>query len=150
MMLFLLLLWWFVFPRCVNGNNIFKCSDDIYNWTVSINDQAELDSFMKQAASPIHNNASRCIQLSLTGDISYRLNIVKMMQIKLGTAGGLIIVGANGAVEIDCIGDASRDILKPISKISLVIFGGLKFVKCPVPILIEEVSAILVENCDFM
>ena len=148
-MLSILLLWWFVFPNCYGI--IFKCSDDIDNWTVSINDQAELDSFMKQATSPIDNNTSRCIQLSLAGDISYRLNIVEMMQIQLGSAGGFIIMGVNGAVEIDCVGtDVSRDILKPISNTSLVIFGGLKFVKCPVPILIEEVSAILVENCDFM
>ena len=75
-MLSLLLFWWLVFPSCVNGN-IFKCSDDIYNWTVSVHDQAELDNFMEQATSPIDKNTSRCVQLSLTGDIRYRLNIVK-------------------------------------------------------------------------
>ena len=75
-----------------------------------------------------------------------------MMQIKLGNAGGLIVVGTAepGPVEIDCVANASDSILKPISNTLLVIFDGLKFVKCPVPILIEEISSILVENCDFM
>ena len=145
------LLWWFVFISCVNGNYIFKCSDDIYNWTVSVHDQAGLDDFMQQAKSPI--NTSRCIQLSLAGDIRYRLNIVEMMQIQLGTAGGLIVVGAEDSVarpvEIDCVAEVS-DIVKPISNTSLVIFDKLKFVKCPVPILIEEVSSILVQTCKFV
>ena len=146
----LLLFWSFVFFSCVNGNYIFKCSDDIYNWTVSVHDQVELDNFMEQATSPIDKNTSRCIQLSLIGDIRYRLNIVKMMQIQLGTVGGLIVVGAaEGPVEIDCVANAS-DIPKPISNTSLVIFDRLKFIKCPVPILIEEVASILVENCNFM
>ena len=148
----LVLLWWIVLISCVNGNYIFKCSDDIYNWTVSVHDQAALDDFMKQATLPIRdNNTSRCIQLSLAGDIRYRLNIVEMMQIQLGTAGGLIVEGAasEGAVEIDCMARVS-DIVKPISNTSLVIFDWLKFVKCPVPILIEEVSSVLVQNCKFV
>ena len=148
--MFSLLFWWLVFlTGCVTGNHLFKCSDDIYNWTVSVHDQAELDDFMEQATSPIDTNTSRCVQLSLTGDFRYRLDIVKMMQIQLGTAGGLIVVGVKGPVEIDCVPNVS-DILEPISNTSLVIFYGLKFVKCPIPILIEEVSLILVQNCDFM
>ena len=152
----LLLFWWFVFLSCnwVDGNshgNVLKCSDlAVYNLTVSVHGQAELDHFMEQAILPIDKNTSRCIQLSLTGDFRYRLDIVKMMQIQLGTAGGLIVVGAaDGPVEIDCVANIS-DILEPISNTSFVIFDGLKFVNCPVPILIEEVSLIVVQNCDFM
>ena len=150
---------WFVFlsytTTCANGSYILKCSDGMYNWTVSVHDQAELDNFMEQATSPIDKNTSRCIQLSLTGDFRYRLNIVKMMQIQLGTAGGLIIMGVNGGtVAIDCVASVPdmeelKRSLTPISNTSLVVFDGLTFVKCPVPILIEEVSLIVVQNCEF-
>ena len=151
----LFLFWWFLFLSyvSVNANYAFKCSDDVYNWTISVHDQAELDHFMEQASTD--KNTSRCIQLSLIGCFHYRLDIVKMMQIKLGTAGGLIIVGTNRPVKIDCFASISdiellKRLLKPISDTSLVIFDGLMFVKCPVPILIEEVSSIVVRNCDFM
>ena len=163
-MSFIFLFWWFGFLNCaVDVNCLLTCPDDAaYNWTVSIYNQKELDHFMNQfeAATSIpptdDSNTSRCIQLSIMGGFRYTLDIVKMMQIKLGSAGGLIVVGMNGSVEIDCVASAFRDIeelkkiVKPISSVSLVMFDGLTFVNCPVPILIEEVSLIVVQNCDFM
>ena len=148
----------FLFLSCVDANHFFTCfREDVFNWTASVHNQAELDTFMEQATAPIDNNTSRCVQLSLTGDFHYRLNIVEMMQIQLGTAGGLIIVGAtlNGSVKIDCVANVSdmeklKKLLEPMASTSLIVFDGLTFVKCPVPILIEEVSLILVQNCNFM
>ena len=152
-MLSIVLFWWFVFlgRDRVKANYMYKCSDNAYNWTVSVHDQTELDNFMEQTAS--FTDTSRCIQLSLIGDIRYRLDIVELMQIKLGTSGGLIVVGTNS--QIDCDANISNiehsdRVPKPISNTSLVIFDGLTFVKCPVPIMIEEVSSVVVQNCDFM
>ena len=157
------LFWWFgLLNYAVNVN---CCPNDAaYNWTVSVYDQEELDDFMKQSdatsvsttGEPTDDNkTSRCIRLSIMGDFRYRLDIVKLMQIKLGTSGGLVVVGMNGSVEIDCVASASdikelKRLLKPISNASLVMFDGLTFANCPVPILIEEVSLIAVQNCNFM
>ena len=157
MMSFLFLLGWFVFVNRIVAYDLrgYACSDNVPNWTVSVHDQAGLNTFMEEAMSSI--NSSRCIQLSLAGDFSYRLNIVKMMQINLGTGDGtgLIVVGVNRRVKIECFANVTdleelRKILKPISNISLLILDGLIFVRCPVPILIEEVSLIVVKNCEFM
>ena len=152
------LFWWFFVLSCdrVKANYIFECfTDDIYNWTVSVHNQTELDNFMEQATA--FTDTSRCIQLSLIGNlrIRYRLDIVKLMQIKLGISGGLIVVGTNSPVEIDCGANVSNiqqseGVPKPISNSSLVVFDGLTFVKCPVPIMIEEASTVVVQNCDFM
>ena len=152
-MLSLALFWWFVFlgRDRVKASHIYECSDDAYNRTVSVRDQTELDNFMEQTTS--FTDTSRCIQLSLIGDVRYRLDIIKLMQIKLGTSGGLIVVGTNS--QIDCDGNISNieqsdGVPKPLSNTSLVIFDGLTFVKCPVPIMIEEVSSVVVQNCYFM
>ena len=154
-MSFLVLIGWFVFLGRIVAYNLYTCSDNVANWTVSVHDQAGLDTFMEEAMSTI--NSSRCIQLSLAGDFSYRLNIVKMMQINLGTddGAGLIVVGVNRRAKIKCFDSVTnleelRKILKPISNVSLFILDGLIFVRCPVPILVEEVSLIVVKNCEFM
>lgn len=149
-----LLLFWCVFLTCkiIDANqNLFLCPDDVYNWEVSVSDQTELDNFMERATSPDEQNTDRCIRLSLTGDFHYRLDIVKLMQIKLGTAGGLIVVGMDSPVEIDCIPNVcdKKRSLKPISNNSIVVFDGLTFINCPVPIMIEEVSSVVVQNCNF-
>ena len=161
MMSFLFLLGWFVFVNRIVAYNLrgYACSDNVPNWAVSVHNQTELDTFMEETMSSEMSsiNSIRCIQLSLAGDFSYRLNIVKMMQINLGTGDGtgLIVVGVNRRVKIECFANVTdleelRKILKPISNISLLILDGLIFVRCPVPILIEEVSLIVVKNCEFM
>ena len=134
---------------CYNNNNVRSTS----NWSVHANNQAELDDFMKNATSFTNETANRCIRISLTGS-KYTLDVVKMMQLKLGMRGSLIVVGVAGHVEIDCTASTSnldklRNIFKPISNISLVAFNGLIFNSCPVPIIIEEVSVVVVNSCVF-
>ena len=154
MIQFFVLFWCLVFLRAKASYIPERCSDDdIYNWTLSVHDQTELENFMEQATS--FSDTSRCIQLSIMGGFRYRLDMIKLMEVKLGTSGGMIVVGTNGPVEIDCGANVSNiqqseGVPKPISNTSLVIFDGLMFVKCPLPIMIEEVSTVVVRNCDFM
>ena len=63
-------------------------------------------------------------------------------------------MGVAGHVEIHCIASTSnldelRSIFRPISNIALVAFDGLIYDSCPVPIVIEEVSVVVVKNCTF-
>ena len=162
-MLVLLLFWWVLLFSCkiIDGNYLFACPDhgDVHNWTVTVHCQEELE---QAAASSTDKNTSRCIQLLLNTSglrygLSYRLNIVEMMKIRLGTLGGLIVTGAAGAnrVHIDCIANISDEedlkrLLSPLSNASFVKFDSLVFVKCPVPIMIQEVSLIVMRNCKFM
>ena len=39
--------------------------------------------------------------------------------------------------------------VQPLSRASLVLLDGLVFIGCPVPILIEEASNVIVQNCVF-
>jgi len=124
-------------------------------WIVHVNNQAELDDFINNATSFTEKTANRCIQLSLTGG-KYILDVVKIMQLKLGTGGGLMVIGVGvaGGVIINCTAGTSnldelRNIFRPISHVALIAFDGLIFSSCPVPIVIEEVSVVVIKNCVF-
>ena len=42
-----------------------------------------------------------------------------------------------------------REVVQPISRASLVLMDGLVFTGCPVPIMIEEASSVVIQNCVF-
>jgi len=147
---------WCVFLFAIKStipNELLDCNDvgSTSNWSVQVDNQAELDDFMNNTTSFTAEIASRCIRLSLKNG-TYQLDVVKMMQLKLGAEGGLVIAGVNGTVNINCTANTSnleelRNI--SISNVSLVSFDGLIFNSCPVPIVIEEVSVVVVQNCMF-
>lgn len=127
--------------------------DSVVRWNVSIDEQEELDNFFHTVTS---TNDDRCIQLFLTGK-SYSLDIIKIMRMKLGTGGGLVIVGvANPLVAINCVAPNVSDLEELINNstlvanVSLVVLDGLLFAECPVPVVLEEVSTVIVQNCVFM
>lgn len=43
-----------------------------------------------------------------------------------------------------------RRALRPLSHAQLISFDGLVFAECPTPILIEDVTMVMVVNCVFM
>ena len=124
-------------------------------WNISINEQEELNDFVDNVTS-IAGDENRCIQLLLTGEL-YKLEIIKLMRIKLGTGGGLVIIGvAKSLVTIDCANFSNLEELKkekelkPLANVLLVVLDGLLFRGCPVPIVLEEVSTVIVQNCVFV
>lgn len=129
----------------------------LIEWNVSVSNQSELDHFVEAVKSK-HNDKNHCIYLSLAGNSSYTLDIVDFMNAtsySVGNNGNLIIQGIGGKVEINCVSNRSDldgllQILHPISNALLVILDGLVFINCPVPVLIEEVSQVLVQNCIFL
>ena len=131
--------------------------DSVVRWNISIDEQEELDEFIDNATST--NDKDRCIQLFLTGE-SYTLDVMKIMGIKLGTGGGLVIVGVanNAPVTINCVATSnaisdSEELINNstlVAKVSLVVLDGLLFTECPVPVVLEEVSTVIVQNCVFM
>ena len=140
----------------VESRDNLNCSSERFDATVrrnvTINGQEELDSFFDNLSL---FTKDRCIQLYLT-EQSYNLDIIKIMRMKLGTTGGLAIFGvANPRVKINCVSDVSgldklKSVLKALSNVSLVVLEGLTFIGCPVPVVLEEVSTVIVQNCDFM
>ena len=141
------------------GNNLNCFSgerfDSVIKSNISISEQSDLNDFIGNVTSFTDDDKDRCIQLLLTGK-SYSLDMIKIMRIKLGTGGGLVIVGVpDQPVKINCIADASgledlRNSLKPLANVSLVVLDGLLFTECPVPVVLEEVSTVIVQNCVFM
>ena len=115
----------------------------------TINDQSQLDQFIQN----LSNSSDRmCIQLLLTGD-SFKLDLLQLMGINLDSNASLVIMG--DSVNIHCSSNVTdpvdlRDMLQPISRAHLVIFDGLVFTKCPVPIVIEEVYNVMILNCVFL
>ena len=129
--------------------------NSISTWNVTVHGQEELNVFVSNVTSLKSKSVDRCIQLYLTGK-NYTLDIIKLMKMELGTGGGLVMVGlANPRVEINCVASVSelkelRSIFRPISNVSLVVLEGLLFTSCPVPVVLEEVSNVIVQNCEFM
>ena len=122
---------------------------------VRIRNQTELDRYLDNEISyRRESNTTRCIQWILTGR-SYQLDMVELMKINLQQSDSLIIQGHNGnMVDIDCVGGPANleelfEAVQPLSRASLLILDSLTFVECPVPLLIEEVSKVLISNCIF-
>ena len=79
------------------------------------------------------------------------------MRMKLRTSGGLVIVGAtNSRVTINCVVANVSDLEELtnnstlVANVSLVVLDGLLFAQCPVPVVLEEVSTVIGQNCVFM
>ena len=141
-----------------DSSDILDCFDErfdsVIRWNISLYEQEELDSFVDNITS-LNDEADRCVQLFLTGK-SYELDIIRIMGLKLGNDGGFVVIGvADPPVTIKCVVNASsledlRNSLKPLANVSLVVLDGLLFTECPVPVVLEEVSTVIVQNCLFM
>ena len=116
----------------------------------NITNQLQLDLFFTKRMVTQDNHTETCVQLQLTGN-EFTLDIIQLMWINATK----LIVKGNGT-DIDCTANATGDLdtlknmVQPITGTSLVLFDGLAFSKCPVPILIEEVDEVMISNCVFM
>ncbi|XP_065905479.1 uncharacterized protein [Dysidea avara] len=143
---YILLCW--VYITCADS----FCADDLADWTVTITNQSELNQFLNNATS---RDNIRCVHLSLAAGNSYKLDIVKFMQINLEHNASLIVVGEGGGVDINCTASLSdleelRKLNLSLSRASLVMLDGLVFTSCPLPIVIEEVLTVVINNCHFL
>ena len=125
-------------------NSVKRCINE------SIDGQRELDDFVNNLAD---DDEDKCVQLFLTGE-SYTLDMIKIMGIKLGGDGGFVIVGtSNQRVTINVSNVSNLEELinsTLIANVSLVVLDRLIFTECPVPVVLEEVSTVIVQNCEFM
>ena len=141
--------------RCTaSSSDSLGCFNERFNFTkisnISINGQSELNHFVNNLA----DDEDGCIQLFLTGK-SYTLDMIEIMRIKLGTSGGLVIIGVtNPRVRIKCIASlpSLEELINStlVANVSLVVLDGLVFTKCPVPVVLERVATVIVQNCEFM
>ncbi|XP_065906418.1 uncharacterized protein [Dysidea avara] len=114
---------------------------------VIVSDQRELDQLLNDTSSI---NVPLCIRIVFSGD-RFKIDIVELMRVHFTS---LSMIGSGGQVNIDCVGDQSdlevlRNNLLPLSSASLVQIDGLTFTRCPVPLLIEEASTVVIQNCVF-
>ena len=143
--------------RCNNvassSGDSLDCFNERFNSTkisnTSINGQSELNDFINKLPD---NDEDRCIQLSLTGK-SYTLDMTNITRMKLGAGGGLVIVSVvNPRVTISIANVSNLEELinsSLVANVSLVVLDGLVFTECPVPVVLEEVSTVIVQNCEF-
>ena len=99
-----------------------------------------------------YSSGRMCIQLLLIGD-SFKLDPLQLMGMKLDANASLVIIG--DSVNIHCTSNITDQeelmgMLQPISRAQSVLFDGLVFTKCPVPIVIEEVYNVMIQNCVFL
>ena len=119
----------------------------VFNWRVFVANQSQLDQFMNNATAYEMN----AINLSLTLDTgNYTLDIVKLMRINISDH-RLTMEGKGGPAKIDCISADQPDPgkVQPLLRASSVQLDGLEFTRCPVPIMIEEASEVIIRNCVF-
>ena len=122
-------------------------------WNATVVTQLELTRFIENVtAYTDRKNTTNCVYLSLAGGNNYELDIVRIMKISVN--GNLIIESNGNLSEITCTASLSdldelSQIIKPLSGATLVLLDGLVFTGCPVPILIEEASNVVIQNCVF-
>ena len=128
--------------------------DNLTIWNVTIVNQLELTRFIDNVTTYTDRwNTTNLIHLSLAGGRNYELDIVKLMKISIN--GSLIMEGNDSLLaEVNCktslsdLEELSKTI-QPLSRASLVLLDGLVFTGCPIPILIEEASNVIIQNCIF-
>ena len=132
----------------------YRGSGDLVVWNVTINSQLEMNRFIANVTAYSNKRGTvDCLYLSLAGGTNYEIDIVKLLNINV-TNGNLIVKSKGGSVEINCTAHSSdlenlTQTLHPLSRASLVLLDGLIFTGCPVPILIEEASNVVIQNCVF-
>ena len=124
--------------NCLNSSNM------------TITDQQQLNQLQDDILNS--SNPTKCIQLLLIGN-SFELDLLLLTRIDSGI---LAIIGMN-SVNIHCNTTTTNVTylenkiknLQPFSHAVLVLFDSLVFTKCPVPIIIEKVSNVIMQNCVF-
>ena len=154
LLVLLSLLWYWRINASEDGsgtNDEIITSEDPMIWNVSVYTQPQLDQFMGNMTAYNDIRNTSYLHLSLAGDNSYTLDIVKLMNISLTNNGSLILESKGGSAEIDCTADLEelKEVVQPISRASLVLIDGLVITGCPVPIMIEEASNVTIQNCVF-
>ena len=132
---------------CLARTSLYAKSDCSEENVILVSNQSEIDRFM-DTGPPI----ATCVHLCLVGGNTYKVSMMKMML--WGTDNSLIMESKNDTAKIDCTADSSdleelRKTLHPLSRASLVLLDGLIFTGCPVPILIEKTSYVVIQNCVF-
>ena len=154
----MLLLWHWRINASEDGsgmnNKTITSEQDPIIWSFSVATQLQLDQFMENMTTYNNRRNTSCLHLSLVGDNCYVLDIVKLMNIGLTDGAVLAMEGTGGIVEIHCTASQSdleelREVVRPISRASLVIMNGLVITGCPVPLMIEEASNVTIQNCVF-
>ena len=134
--------------QLASAGDFRNCHQSAVWRNVTVSNQSQLDEFVTNISSQYED---MCIQLSLTGN-SFKLDLLQLMRINL-TNDSLVITG--DSVIINCTTNVTdseelRKLLQPISRALLVLFDGLVFTKCPVPIVFEEVANVIIQNCVFL
>ena len=113
--------------------------------SIYVTNQSQLDKF-------INGNVTDT-RLTLAGDNTYVLDILKLTNV-YKDSNQLIMESKGGPAEIICTASESdpeklKEVAQPISRASLVKMDGLIVTGCPVPIMIEEVDNVTIQNCTF-
>jgi len=135
----------------VSASSPLNCSAENTGMVI-ITTQMQLDNFIQSILSSGSQTMDSLCLIFNEGD--FLLDLPQLMKINLGTNGSLVIM-TNGNVTINCTTSVSdpemlRRTVQPISRMLLISFDGLVFTECPVPILIEEASIVMILNCVFM
>ena len=124
----------------------------VYN----VSNQSELDIWLDDMTlERTQNRGPRCIQLSLTAN-EYQLNVTNFARgVDLMENDSLLVRG-KGSISCNSAAnlfgeDSVADYLSStkLSKASLVVFDGLVFTGCVLPVNVEEVDTVVIQNCVF-
>jgi len=121
-----------------------------------VSDQFQLDCFIDNITSQQPDEQQpRTIQLSLTPNV-YQLNVTKFVRRVDALDDYILIVkGENGEVLINCMDEGivsiSREHLqnRRILKASMIVLDRLVFSGCVLPVYVEEVDTVVIQNCVF-
>ena len=126
------------------------------NFTVS--NQSQLVRLLDNMTLLMKEEGPRCIQLSLAANIYDMFAIAEFVsRVHLTILDSLVVVGeVSGMVDINCDNVtmvSEKNYLNntdvKIIRTSMVVFDGLQFTRCLLPIHVEEVNTVVIQNCVF-
>ena len=126
---------------------------------VFVTNQLQLDRFLDNITLQREGRDSRCIHLTLTTG-SYQLNITKFVHaVDLKNNDSLIVRGESSPVTMHCVAEDGTSngstrivenlLNRRLLNASMIVFDGLVFTGCVLPVYVEEVSTVVIRNCVF-
>ena len=140
---------------CIVNGNASQFTGDV---KVQINNQSDLEQLLKSATiEPCNASTSRNITIRIAAN-HYTLDIPKFLRVLNLTNGDTLTMMGFGlsAPTITCVHyntslhESRMELENAFFADALkIVCNGIKFTRCQAPLRIENVSMVIIENCDF-
>lgn len=128
------------------ANTTPTCPTRLVSNNVQIDGQEKFNQTISQLIAAPYDH-SKCVVLNVIaiGENYYKINLVELLKIK----NNFVISGVGQQVRLDCTGSSNGTTANPLSGLQYVGFYQLSFYDCSIPLWVENVTTIDMEEVTF-